>query len=146
MKQAKEESKNINTFIKKTGTITKQLIDDVSELEEKIASLEYAIAQERAKDNSDITEEEIIQFFKAASLKDFDNDYNLRKLLVKTFIRSIIMYNDKMLINFNIAKPKRALTNKDILENIDVVEKIAGDNNPAFLINTGTFESLHLPT
>ena len=145
LKQAKEESKNINNFIKKTGTITKQLTNDVCELEKRIANLEYAIAQERAKDNSDITEEEIIEFFKSACIKDFDNDYNLRKLLVKTYIKSIIMYNDKILINFNIAKPKRPLTNKDILENIDVVEKIAGDKNPAFLINMGAFESLHLP-
>lgn len=76
----------------------------MKELESEIARLEFDIEQERQRSFIEITTDKIIHFLKTALRPNYQ-DITARKVLVKYLIRDIIVYNDKIIINYYFTEP-----------------------------------------
>lgn len=88
------------------GIITEQTKERLKELESEIARLEFDIEQERQRSFIEITTDKIIRFLKTALRPDYQ-DITARKVLVKYLIRDIIVYNDRIIINYYFTEPVR---------------------------------------
>lgn len=79
------------------GLITKNRLN---ELEALITQYDFDIQQEKAKTESFLTVEQVIEY-----LQEFVNadttDLNVRKLIINTFVRDVILYNDNIVITYN---------------------------------------------
>ena len=82
------------------GIITEQTKSRLKELETQISEYDIAIEQEKQKQYSFLTEEMIMDYFKKIICGDIDN-IEVRKYIIKTFIREIILYNDTIVIFYN---------------------------------------------
>ena len=86
------------------GIITEQTKERLKELESEIARLEFDIEQERQRSFIEITTDKIIRFLKTALRPDYQ-DITARKVLVKYLIRDIIVYNDRIIVNYYFTEP-----------------------------------------
>ena len=102
---AVKSSRNLISAIEQ-GIITEQTKDRLKELESEIARLEFDIEQERQRSFIEITTDKIIRFLKTALRPDYQ-DITARKVLVKYLIRDIIVYNDRIIINYYFTEPVR---------------------------------------
>jgi len=82
------------------GIITEQTKLRLTELESQIAEHDILIEQEKSKNFSFLTEDLIMDYFKKIICGDIENQ-EIRKQIVKVFIRDIILYNDKVVIFYN---------------------------------------------
>ena len=82
------------------GIITEQTKDRLKELEAQISQLEFDIGQAKQRSFADLTVEQVEKFFHSITCGDF-NDVNVRKIIVKTFVREVIYYKDHLEIIFN---------------------------------------------
>ena len=89
------------------GIITEQTRIRLKELEMQIAECDVAIEQEKQKNLSYLTEDMIMDYFKKVICGDINN-YEIKKQIVKTFIREIIVYNDLIVILYNFTTPRYA--------------------------------------
>ena len=102
------------------GIITEQTKVRLKELEMQIAEYDIAIEQEKQKNLSFLTEDMVMEYFKKIICGDFEN-YEVRKHIVKTFIKQIILYNDAIVIFYNFTDlnyTQSAITN--IIDNFDL--------------------------
>ena len=78
------------------GLITKNRLN---ELEALITQYDFDIQQEKAKTESFLTEQvkEYLREFVNADTTDL----NVRKLIINTFVRDVILYNDNIVITYN---------------------------------------------
>lgn len=96
-------SKNIINAIEQ-GIITEMTKIRLSELEKEIAELEIEIGKEKQNTNVAIKREEVYKFLKSKVFSNVD-DIDIRKLIVNTFIREIILYPNKLIITYNFVDP-----------------------------------------
>ena len=91
-----------NNLIKaiEQGIITDMTKARMKELEAEIKQYDFDIEQEKQKSYSYLSEDDIKAFLKS---KVFDNpdDVKIRKQIVNTFIREVILYPDKIVITYN---------------------------------------------
>lgn len=94
-----KSSNNLITAIEQ-GFITEQTKLRLKELEAEILKVEFDIQQEENRVYSFLTQEKIENYLKGIISGDINN-YHIRKKIVMTFIKEIILYNDKIVITYN---------------------------------------------
>lgn len=96
--EAEKASRNIIKAIE-MGIITEQTKQRLTELERQINQLDFDIDREKQRNYTYLTVEEIERFLKS---KVFDNTNNIkaRKLIVNTFIKEILLYDDEIIITY----------------------------------------------
>ncbi len=89
----------------------------------QIAEHDIAIEQEKQKNLSFLTEDMVMEYFKKIICGDIEN-YEVRKHIVKTFIKQIILYNDAIVIFYNFTDlnyTQSVITN--IIDNFDLEQE-----------------------
>ena len=85
----------------------------VDELETQKNELKAALAAAKLKENLGLKKEHILFFlyqFADMDLKDID----CQKRLIKTFINSVFVYDDKVILTFNYSSDQRTITLNEI--------------------------------
>ncbi|MCI8911089.1 MAG: recombinase family protein [Clostridia bacterium] len=116
------------------GIITEQTKNRLKELEAQISQLDFDIEQEKQRSYTFLTQDKIEQYLKSVLRGDIEA-IAIRKHIVKTFIRDIIVYADKILITYNFTEhPPIKGKNSDSYEDIEMQAQ-----SPAFSLNRGSF-------
>lgn len=97
--KALNASKNLISAIEQ-GIITEQTKIRLQELEKEIGYLEHEIEKEKARTQMYLTKEQIKQYIKS-KISSNSSSYEFRKMLVNTFIREIIFFEDRLIIAYN---------------------------------------------
>ena len=84
------------------GIITEATKSRLSELEIEIAELEVEISREKARNYSFLTMEDIKEYLRRFVFDD-TRDINVRKLIVNSFVREVILYEDSIVATYNFA-------------------------------------------
>ena len=87
------------------GIVTEQTKIRLKQLETDIAQCDIAIEIEKQKDMAFVTEDMIMDYFKKIICGDITNN-KVRKQIIKTFIREIVVYNDVIVILYNFVSPR----------------------------------------
>lgn len=97
------------------GIITEQTKSRLRELETEIAQLDYAIEEEKQQSYTYLTIEAIKDYLNNVFTGNI-NSVEVRKLIVKHFIREVQLFNDKIIVSFNFADnlPYRRTINDSI--------------------------------
>lgn len=136
---ALKASNNLISAIEQ-GIITEQTKIRLKELETQISQLDFDIEQERQRSYTFLTPEKIEQYLNSVICGDIES-IPIRKYIVKTFIREILVFSDKIIISYNFTEqPPIKSKNYDEIENI---EKQA--ENPAFSLILGLPKQENFP-
>ena len=107
------------------GIITDMTNDRLRELETTIKRLENEINEEKCKNYSYLTREEVEAYLETVVVNDPDT-LELRKAITNTFIREIVVYKDKLIITYNFTKNKEPIrVDKEETEDIEERSKSA---------------------
>lgn len=117
---ALKASENLISAIEQ-GIITEQTKTRLKELEAQISKLDFDIEQERQRSYTFLTPEKIEDYLSKVISGDIENQ-TIRKDIIKTFIREIIMYNDKIIITYNFTDLTPIKTRDTMLKEIQDVE------------------------
>ena len=109
------------------GIITEQTKERLKELETQISQLDFDIEQEKQRTFAELTPAKVIQFLNKAICGDVQ-DIGVRKALVKYLIRDIILYNDKIIINYYFSDPLKKHNNS--IESVKETEKQSKEAAP----------------
>lgn len=96
---ALKASQNLISAIEQ-GIITEQTKTRLKELETQIMELEFDIEKEKYRVYPDLVPQKIVSFLNSVIKGDIEN-ISVRKAIIKTFIREIILYDDKIIITYN---------------------------------------------
>ena len=98
----KEAVKAQNNMIKaiEQGIITEATKSRLTELETLISQYDFDIAKEKARSYTFLTVEQI-EMFLSRFVFENPSDMKVRKLIVNTFIREVILYPDRVVITYN---------------------------------------------
>ena len=99
-----KSSQNIIKAIEQ-GIITEMTKNRLRELEDEINRLKQEIYKEQQKLYLQITVDDVKKFLQKKVFKNTE-DFAIRKMIVNTFIKNIIIYNDKIVIIFNYCNKK----------------------------------------
>lgn len=108
--QLKEAQDSINGLMKaiEAGLYTDDMKARMEELAAKKADI-HAKIQRAEQENVGVTHDEILFFL--SQFKDGDiNDINYRRRLIKTFVNSVWLYDDKIVITYNYSGDKNKVT------------------------------------
>ena len=89
---------------------TKQRMD---ELDEQKAEIKAALASAKLKENLGLKKEHIVYFLHQFANMDY-TDLECQKRLIKTFINSVFVYDDKVVLTFNYSGDNRTITLMEI--------------------------------
>ena len=104
------------------GIVTEQTRIRLKELEMQIAEYDVAIEQEKQKTYAFLTEDMIIEYFKKIICGDINN-LEVKKQIIKTFIREILVYNDLIVVVYNFTNPRYAEeTIPDDINEFDIIK------------------------
>ena len=95
------------------GIFNESTKDRMNELEEQKAELKAALAAARLKENMGLKKEHIVFFLHQFADMDY-SDIACQKRLIKTFVNSIFVYDDKVVLTFNYSGDRRTITLKEI--------------------------------
>ena len=101
--QAQKSADNLIKAIEE-GIITEQTKSRLKELEMQINQIEYEIVKEKKKAQQYLTREQVKEFI-SSKFSANENDLEFRKMIVNTFIREIVFFEDKLLITYNFSTP-----------------------------------------
>jgi len=124
-KELAEVQKKLNSYL---DAIEKGLFNNTTqsrmlELESQKADLEHLIDEEKLDTPLPLVEEEVIFWLSQFQNGDI-NDLKFRERLIDTFVNKIIIYNDKMIIVFNVREQdNEKLTVKEIIDDFAEYEK-----------------------
>ena len=93
---------------------------DMKELEAQIAGLDFDIGQEKQRNYTYLSPESVEKYLNSIICGDIQ-DIGVRKALVKYLIRDIILYNDKIIINYYFSDPLKKHNNS--IESVKETEK-----------------------
>ena len=119
LKKEKEKAcENLVSAIEK-GIVTETTHSRLLKLETEVKELEVAINNENQKSEVLITEEEIIKYLKNDVFHNCKYS-NVRRAIVNTFVNSIILYNDKVIITYKCSEDyKLASFTKEYVEEVE---------------------------
>ncbi len=101
------------------GIITDQTKSRLMELEQQINQYDFEIDREKQKNYSYLSVEEIEEFLHKQVLTDPKN-IKIRKAIVNTFIREVILYEDHVLITYNFSdNPEPTKFNPEHIEEVE---------------------------
>ena len=89
---------------------TKKRMD---ELDEQKAEIESALASAKLKQDLGLKKEHILYFLHRFANMDY-TDVNCQKILIKTFVNSVFVYDDKVVLTFNYSGDDRTITLNEI--------------------------------
>lgn len=126
--EAVKAQNNIIRAIEK-GIITDATKSRLTELETQIAQFDIEINKEKARSYTFLTADDIEMYLSKFVFESTD-DIKVRKLIVNTFIREVILYDDEIVITYNFAdNPERLkITKEQVLQaekEIETAEKSA---------------------
>ena len=130
-----KKSKNIISAIEE-GIVTELTKTRLIELENQMAELDYQIAKEKQRNYSFLTIDDITEYLQSKVFAN-TNDIKIRKLLVNTFIRQIILYEDEIVITYNFVEPTDHLK-----INSQTTTETEQQINSALSQTTGSFKQL----
>ena len=129
---ALKASKNLISAIEQ-GIITEQTKTRLKELECQISQLDFDIEQEKQKAYTFLTPEKIEDYLTKIISGDIENQ-TIRKDIIKTFIREIILYNDRIIITYNFTDLTPVKNRDTILKEVEAVkEEVNKQIKPALL-------------
>ena len=102
------------------GIITEQTKERLKQLETEISQLEFDIEQAKQRNYSYLTPDKIKDYFKRVLYGNLKEE-ETRKHIIRSLIREIILYKDKIIITYNFID--KGLTNRstpDKIEDIDI--------------------------
>ena len=118
------------------GIITEATKSRLTELEVEITQLNCEIEKEKNRNYALQTPKEIVQFLSKCVFDD-TADVRVRKLIVNTFIREIILYEDRIVINFNFTEnPEHIKVNPKYVQKIE--KEISGAKQRVFQTSSGS--------
>ena len=115
--------KSANNLIKalEEGIITEQTKIRLKELENQISQLDFDIEQEKQRSYAFLTPEKIIEYLNKIISGDIEN-MTIRKEIIKTFVREIVMYNDKIIVTYNFTDANPVPKREKLPDNIEEIE------------------------
>ena len=113
LKQIEKELDNVMTAIKQ-GILTPTVKQALDELEQEKAGLELAISKEKIE-RPTLSKEQIKYWICKFRLIDRNNETQVQQL-INTFINSIYVYDDKLLITFNYKDGEKCIDHSEIQE------------------------------
>ena len=133
--EAIKTSKNIVKVIEQ-GIITEMTKSRLAELESEISHLDFEIEREKQKSYTFLTIE-VIEIYLKSKVFSNTQDIKIRKLLMNTFIREIILYPNKLIITYNFTNP---IENNTI--NPETIKEKEKQINSALSSNKGSYIQL----
>jgi|GEM_PF-541984 len=114
-KALKDTEKSIANLVRaiEQGIFNEATKNRMDELEEQKSELEAALAASKLKQDLGLTKEKILYFLYRFADMDY-TDLNCQKRLIKTFINSVFVYDDKIVLTFNYSGDDRIVTLKEI--------------------------------
>ena len=107
------------------GIITDMTKERLRELETTIKRLENEINEEKCKNYSYLTREEVEAYLETVVIRDPET-LELRKAITNTFIREIVVYKDKLIITYNFTNNKEPIrVDREETEDIEERSKSA---------------------
>mgnify|MGYP005770903257 FL=1 len=129
---ALKASENLISAIEQ-GIITEQTKTRLKELECQISQLDFDIEQEKQKAYTFLTPDKIEDYLSKVISGDIENQ-TIRKDIIKTFIREIILYNDRIIITYNFTDLTPVKNRDTMLKEVDSVkEEVNKQLEPALL-------------
>lgn len=121
-KEKAELKKKITNIIRaiEDGMVSDNTKDRLRELEEAYARVEIDLSIEQSRNYTFLTKEKIVDYLNKIIIENTD-DIKDRKLIVNTFIREIIYYEDRVIITYNFTD--NANTDKPTKEYIEEIER-----------------------
>ncbi len=104
------------------GFLTEQTKLRLKELECQISQLDFDIEQEKQRSYIFLTPEKIEDYLSKVISGDIENQ-TIRKDIIKTFIREIIIYNDRIIITYNFTDLTPIKTRDTMIEEVESVQK-----------------------
>ena len=91
----------------------------------QISQLDFDIEQEKQRSYAYLTERKIADYLQSIISGDIDN-IDVRKTIIKIFVKEIVLFNDKIIIIFNFTdrnfitalKPQSKLDYKELVNNL----------------------------
>ena len=135
--EAVKAQNNIIRAIEK-GIITDATKSRLTELEAQIAQYDIEINKEKARSYTFLTADDIEMYLSKFVFESTD-DIRVRKLIVNTFIREVILYDDEILITYNFTdNPERLkITKEQVLQTEKEIETA---DKSAFSSLTGSYK------
>ena len=114
-KALSDTEKSIGNLLKaiEAGILNESTKTRMDELESQKDELRAALASARLKEDRSLKKEHILFFLKQFTNMDF-TDIDCQKRLLKLFVNSIFVYDDKIVLTFNYSGDNRAITLKEI--------------------------------
>ena len=140
-KDLQRQSNNVLMAIRQ-GIVTAQTKECLTNLENEIAIVEDQIETENIRSNVDVSEEDIITFFKSAVLTGIKDNIEIQKYLVNTFIKEIILYNDNLVIVYNYI-PTRCNRYSSDINDLNIISKEM--ETPSFSFTANSYRSSLFP-
>ena len=85
------------------GIVTEQTKERLKELEIEICQLDSDIDKEKNRCYTYLSEEDIAEYLHTVICGD-TNDIKVRKTIINTFVREILLYNDRVVISYNFSE------------------------------------------
>ena len=95
------------------GIINEATKSRMDELEEQKDEIKNALAEARLKENLGLNKERILHFLHQFTNMDY-TDIECQKCLIKIFLNSVFVYDDKVVLTFNYSGDNRTITLKEI--------------------------------
>jgi len=95
------------------GIFNESTKNRMDELEKQKEELKSALTDSKLKMDLDLKKEHIIYFLHQFANMDY-TDYNCKKRLIKIFINSVFVYDDKVVLTFNYSEDNRTITLNEI--------------------------------
>ena len=110
-----ETEKSISNLLKaiEAGIFNESTKDRMNELEEQKKDLRVALAAAKLKEDLALKKEHIVFFLHQFAGMDY-SDIDCQKRLIKTFLNSVFVYDDKVVLTFNYSGDDRTITLHEI--------------------------------
>ena len=110
-----ETEKSISNLLRaiEAGIFNSSTKERLDELEDQKTELKSALAAAKLKEDLGLKKEHIVFFLHQFAGMDY-SDVDCQKRLIKTFVNSVFVYDDKVVLTFNYSSDRRTMTLKEI--------------------------------
>ncbi len=114
-KALKETEQAISNLLRaiEAGIFNESTKDRMNELEEQKSELRLALAAAKLKEDLGLKKEHVVYFLHQFAEMDY-TDVECQKRLIKTFLNSVFIYDDKVVLTFNYSGDERIMTLHEI--------------------------------
>ena len=121
------------------GIITEATKNRLTELEKELTSLEFEIAKEKARSYTYLTVEQI-ELYLSKFVFENTEDIKVRKLIVNTFVREVILYEDEIVITYTFTdEPEHLKRNKETTLKTEKQIELAEKSASSYIVSSSIF-------